>query len=226
MRGSPLKNIGILATVVFVLGASSSQARPAGAAAGWSAMSGETVGWGNTVFWGQAGFPGFSATLLYGIHDKVDLGARLSFTYGDGETPRVLYPGLKAQGIARVQLFDAGSVRFALRIEPGVAIRFISRPPYAGGTFTQFGLALPGGIELGFPINRYVALSAGIDVPLLIVFGDKSDVFVPILMAGGIEYFFDPELALTLALKAGPQIYKTGGSDFALNALLGIAAKF
>lgn len=189
-------------------------------------MSGETVGWANTVFWGQGGFPGFSATLLYGIHDKVDLGARFAFTYGDAETPRVLYPGLKAQGIARVQLFDAGIIRFAMRIEPGVAVRFVSRPAYAGGTFTQFGLALPVGFEVGIPINRTFVLNVGFDVPLLIVFGDGSDTIVPILMGGGFEYFFDPALSVTLALKAGPQIYRTGGTDLGLNALFGVAAKF
>ena len=189
-------------------------------------MSGETVGYDNTVFWAQAGFPEISAALLYGILEKVDLGARVSFNYADGETPAVIYPGFKAQGIVRAQLFDTGAVRVGLRFEPGVVMRFISRPAFAGGTYTQFGLALPGGVEIGIPVNRRVAFSFGLDVPLLIVFGDKSDTIVPILFGAGIEYFFDPRVAVTLALRGGPQVYRTGGADFGLNALLGIAVKY
>ncbi len=222
-----MKNIRILATVVVALGAASSQARPAGTAAAWSVMSGETTGYGNTVFWGQGGFPGFSATLLHGIADKVDLGGRFSFTYGYGETPSAIYPGLKAQGVARVQLADTGKVRFALHFEPGMVMYFISRPAFFGGTYTQVGIALPAGLEIGIPISREVVFNVGMDIPLFIVFGDASGAVVPILFGGGVEYFFDPKLALTFALKGGPQIYtRGGGADFGLNALLGIAMKF
>ncbi len=220
-----MKNIRILATVVVALGAASSQARPA--RADWSVMSGETTGYNNTVFWGQGGFPGFSATLLHGITDKVDLGGRLSFTYGYGETPSSIQPGLKAQGVARFQLADTGKVRFALHFEPGMVMYFISRPAFFGGTYTQVGIALPGGVEIGIPINREVVFNVGMDIPLFIVFGDLSGAVVPILFGGGVEYFFDPKLALTFALKGGPQIYtRGGGADFGLNALLGIAMKF
>ena len=41
-------------------------------AQGWSAMSGQTLGSGVGMVWGQFGWPGISADLAYGVSPTVD----------------------------------------------------------------------------------------------------------------------------------------------------------
>src|SRR5262245_29391960 len=72
---------------------------------GWSLYSGQTVGGGADVVAGQIGWPGLSLTYLHGATDRFDLGVKLTpINYGfEGITQRV-YPGIKIQGVARLEL--------------------------------------------------------------------------------------------------------------------------
>ncbi len=63
---------------------------------------------------------------------------------------------------------------------------------------------------------------------MFVTFGNLGTVTVPVLFGGGVEYFLDTSKALTFNLRTGPMIFtKSGyGSDFTLQALVGLAVKF
>ena len=55
----------------------------------------------------------------------------------------------------------------------------------------------------------------------------SGQLVLPVLFGGGIEYFFERNLALTFQLKMGPMIFtRDGSSDFDLQALMGLAFRF
>src|ERR1700716_3660471 len=75
------------------------------AAAGWSVLSGRTVGTDQNVIHGQVGWPGISATLLHGVSRQVDIGGAFAFNYGvEGST--YVYPELTLRGVGRLNLVD------------------------------------------------------------------------------------------------------------------------
>ena len=69
--------------------------------------------------------------------------------------------------------------------------------------------------------------NASFDVPFWFTFGDLSQFHIPLLFGVGAEYALQPNLALTVKFKAGPDI-GTGdfsSTNFALYALVGVAYK-
>src|SRR5262249_39837598 len=73
-------------------------------AEGWSAMSGQTLGSGGGMIWGQFGWPGISADLAYGVSPTLDLGGRFTFNYGEEGITDTGVLGLKFQFTLRAQL--------------------------------------------------------------------------------------------------------------------------
>lgn len=168
-----------------------------------SVLSGKTLGSGMVVQ-AEFGWPSVSATLLGAVSDKVDLGGRLSLMYGyEGITAFAGVPGVKAQGIFRLELLERGKLNLGLRFEPGPF--FYGFP---GGS--EFGLALPLELAMGIALTPKVMLNAGIDVPMFVVFGPYGGLAVPLLIGGGVEYQLDRNLALTLNTRLGPSVPLTG----------------
>jgi len=192
-------------------------------AEGWSAMSGQTLGAGGGMVWGQFGWPGISADLAYGVSPTVDLGGRFTFNYGEEGITDTGVLGLKFQFTLRAQLLRKAKFDLALRFDPGLLLYFPSNTTVVGMTF-------PVGLEFGFPINSLFRANASFDLPFWVTFSPSPVVgFIPILFGGGVEYLVQHDLALTARLKMGPTIgtgSQTRNTFFTLYFLFGIAYRF
>lgn len=203
----------LLCCLMFVPGLASAQGQ------GWSVLSGETVGSGRNAFHGQVGWPGLSGTLLHGASDKVDLGGRFTFNYGQEGVVSAVSPGLKLQGLVRLQLVQ-GKPNIGLSFEPGVLFYF-----HSGNT--DIGMTLPVKFVVGIPASSALMINAGMDLPIQVYFGRGSTAVIPILFGGGMEYFIDQRLGLTFNLRMGPSIVTNGGSVlFTLESLFGVSYRF
>lgn len=189
----------------------------------WSTMSGQTLGSGAGMIWGQFGWPGISADLAYGVSPTLDLGGRFTFNYGEEGITDTGVLGLKFQFTLRGQLVRKPKFDMALRFDPGLLLYFPSNTTVVGMTF-------PLGLEFGFPITPVFRANASFDLPFWITFSPSPVVgYIPILFGGGVEYLVQRDLALTARLKMGPTIVTrslTRNAFFTLYFLLGIAYRF
>lgn len=191
-----------------------------GGGQGWSVLSGRTVGAGRLALHGQAGFPGISLGLLGGLSNRFDVGGRVTFNYAlEGRTDRGGFDNeLKLQVPLRLGLMDTGRFNLGLHFEPGPLFWFHR-------FHTDYGLALPLGLVAGFPVGSAMMVSASLEVPFYVLF--DIGVYTPLLFGGGLEYFIDRSLAVTLNLRMGPTFRSVGGgSPFTLNMLAGVAYRF
>ena len=79
---------------------STASAGYSGRGQGWSVLSGQTVGQGNTAFVGQVGWPGLSASLLHGgTEPKIKYYFELKETLAQGES----LEHARARGDSRLQ---------------------------------------------------------------------------------------------------------------------------
>jgi hypothetical protein len=201
---------------------------PALAAAGdapWTVEAGKTVGDGQTVVWGTAGFPGIGVDLVHGIDPLTEIGGRFAFDYGQaGIVNNCCTVGLDFQFLLRRNFFDNGKIFIAGTFDPGIQLSFPS-----GATI--FGISFPVGVQFGFPISQQLTVSASFDLAMYANFSSgfyPGYVGIPILFGGGLEYLLQKNLALTFNLKLGPTIltYSGASAQFTLYALVGIAYKF
>ncbi len=193
---------------------------------GWSVLGARTVGNGSTALSAQFGFPGLSLTLLHGVADKVDLGGRFAVNYGyEGMVELVPAPGTKLEGVLRVALLNRGRVSLGLKFSPGLFLYF--------PTFGSFvGMTLPTSLVLGINAGSAVVVNVGFDVPMFVTFGPGGGLSVPVLFGGGVEYFFDRDLAVTFNTRLGATANPAPGfaftrrqSRFTFEALVGVALK-
>jgi opacity protein-like surface antigen len=220
MRSFASKLVGLFA--VLITGAASAQdvevTKPTitrGQA--WSVYSGYTLGQGNTVLAGQLGWPGISATLLHGVTGEFDVGGRFGFNYGLEGMVREVVPGIRLQGVARINLVDQQRLGLALEFAPGPIF-------YFRRSVTQVGMALPVKLSVGIPVGSAIMINAGMDVPMFVLFGTGSYFGIPLLFGGGVEYFVNQNLAATFNVKMGPTFRTNNRSaEFALEALFGVA---
>lgn len=221
-----MKKIWILLGVI-VLGALPATSSAAINAQGWSMLSGQTVGAGQTAVMGQVGYPGLSGTLMYGSTSTTDIGARFSFDYGGDGTWYYGGVGIKLQGILKLGLLETSKYNFALQFEPGPFFSF-------NGYGTQVGLTMPVKFIFGIPIGSAVMFNLGMDVPLSITFGDNNGLYqgyggtgflVGFLFGGGLEYFVDRHLSVNFNMRVGPvvEVAPYGAAGVGLEALLGVA---
>ncbi len=193
------------------------------AAAGWSVLSGRTVGIDQNVIHGQVGWPGVSATLLHGMSPKVDIGGAFAFNYGVFGTTTI-YPELNFRAVGRLNLVDTPKYNIGIGTQPGLLLWFPG-----GFRGTQVGIGIPVSFAAGFPVSREVMVVAGADIAFDIFFSSGSYVVIPILFGGGVEYQIEPNLLLTFNLRMGPIIAAGAfgsGAVFGLNALIGLAYRF
>jgi hypothetical protein len=187
---------------------------------GWSTVGGKTVGRGAAVIDAGVGWPGIHTGLAYGIHSKIDLGLRFSFNWGLEGSVKDVHPGIKFQGLVKAKVYDNGFLSFALKFEPGVLGYF-----YSG--HSMWGFAFPVGAQLGLAIAGPVVVGIHLDVPMFLTFGAGSSFFIPLLMGGGVEYFFNSRLLMNFVVKAGPMFNTRGGDAvFVMEAKIGVAYRF
>jgi hypothetical protein len=190
-------------------------------AQGWSVLTGQTVGDNATAVHVQAGWPGISATLLHGYTPTVDFGGIFTFNYGVEGDVNSVYPGLKAQGLAKATLLDNSKYNLGVWFAPGPLIYFFPSPVSA-----VFGITFASGLIFGLPISNVVNVAFNFDLPMYVTFGTFGQFTVPLLFGGGVEYFLEKNMALTFNLRMGPVIYtKASVTNFDLMALFGLAFK-
>jgi hypothetical protein len=190
----------------------------------WTVESAKTVGAGQTVFWGQVGWPGIWAEIIHGLDPTLEIGGKLAFNYDyEGVVNASGFVGLDFQFLLRKEFFDNGKIRIAGRFDPGLLL-------YFPGGGTAVGITFPVGVEFGFPVSPKVSINASFDLPMSVNFyGGGTSFSIPILFGGGAEYLLERNLALTFKLKLGPTIFTGSGygaSAFTLYALFGAAYKF
>ena len=234
-----MTRMSIAVMLGVALGASGAAfAESSGRGPGWSVLSGETVGANNTVFMGQAGWPGVAFTLLHGVSATVDVGGRLSVNGFTQEAFLGGYaPGGKLQAVFRVKFIDTGALKVGLQFAPG-AFYYPNIPvcddidcSASNGSNTAVGLALPFQLDFGLPIGNAAMVNLGVWVPLSVGFGQSGGAVVPLLFGGGIEYFLNPHVALGLSAHAGPAFFTANNSAYMrtglmLDAMLGAAYRF
>jgi hypothetical protein len=206
----------------------------AGTAPSWTVASGQTVGEGNSVVRGQVGWPGLWGDYVHGIDPTFDIGGRFALNWGGpiGTTYGGQGIGIEAQLLLRKQFFDIGGYKVAFTFDPGIILQFPS------GISTQFGLAFPIGAQIGFPVNDKLVFNATFALPMYALFGTYGSFYIPIMFGGGVEYQFQPNLAVTFSMALGPtigtgsstningfNISYGGGTVFTLQAMVGIAYK-
>jgi hypothetical protein len=204
---------------------STDTARYSGGGQGWSTLSGKTVGQGNTVFTGQVGWPGLSASLLHGGTERFDIGGRFAFNYGVQRLVEAVDPGISMALLTRLNLLETGRFNLGVTFEPGIFFDFDEHI-----SSTPVGMDLPIGLQLGFPVGSALMVHGGIDLPLFVTFGDfTGGLWVPVLFGGGLEYFVDRNLAVSFKMRMGPTFspYDGRGDDtfFALESLVGLSFK-
>ena len=91
---------------------------------------------------------------------------------------------------------------------------------------TQYGVTFPAGLAFGVSASDKVKLALNLDVPFFLTFGDYGTPTIPILFGGGVEYFVDRSTAVTFTFRTGPMIFTKYGTDFTVQALLGVAYNF
>jgi hypothetical protein len=89
---------------------------------------------------------------------------------------------------------------------------------------TLFGITTPVALEFGMPIQPGFLLNARVSVPLTFTFGDlNGGTIIPVMIGLGMEYRLQPRLSLIADLAAGPIFYVSSGTNFALQAQVGVA---
>jgi hypothetical protein len=76
-------------------------------------------------------------------------------------------------------------------------------------------------------VNDKLVFNGSLELPFFVTFGTGSAFFVPILVGGGVEYKFQPNLAFTGKIALGPSIGTGGaGTVFDIQILAGVAYQF
>jgi hypothetical protein len=239
------RTMSLSAVLLLSLGATVAQAQTtatavasptssSGSAPAWTVDSGQTIGEGNSVVRGQVGWPGLWADYIHGIDPTFDIGGRFGLNWGGpvGATYGSQGIGLEFQLLLRKQFFEIAGYKVAFTFDPGFLLQFPS------GISTQFGLAFPIGAQIGFPVSDKLVFNGTFALPMYVTFGDFGSFYIPILFGGGVEYQFQPNLAVTFSLALGPTIGTGksttvdgvnfsygGGTVFTLQAMVGIAYK-
>src|SRR5215472_8270173 len=179
----------------------------------WSTITGKTLGEDATAIHLQAAWPGLS---------------------------------VKLQGYVKATLVDKPRYNIGLSFAPGILTYFFGQSfctPLALGTptafgyywvggnvctggGTQFGITFPAGLTFGIPARDNLNIAFTFDLPVFVTFGDFGTITVPVLFGGGVEYFLDRSKALTFNVRTGPMIFTKYGSDFTVQALVGLVLKF
>jgi hypothetical protein len=218
MRGIVCAALGALLAAP-VAQAQVSRPFPGASSADWSATQGRTVGTGQNVLTGEAGWPGIAVQYLHGIDALTDAGVRVQFNYGFVNTTATVTGADLQVPVRRYLARTSSGWDIEGHALPGFAI-------YGNNGSTLFGLTAPVGITAALKIDPKLTVSAGADVPFLLSFANPAGVvFGPLVGAGG-EYKIDRDLAVNAKVRIGPEfslVTDGSGSDLGFQAMVGVA---
>lgn len=188
---------------------------------GGSLLAGKTMNGGDAIL-AEFGWPGFLLTYLHSQTRTLDIGGTFTFNYGR-EGLLYIDPGIKLQGVVRLNLFDNGKINLGLRLDPGLLMYFAE--PQGEGT--AYGVTIPVSLLAGVSAGEAIMLHFGFDFPMLFRAATNDDFRFefPFLFGVGVEYRVDSHLSLTFDCRFGPDVIAYSHfseTDFAFRALLGI----
>ncbi len=192
---------------------------PATGSQRWTVDSGETVGAGANVAAAAVGYPGLDLRLFHGLDATTDVNARVGINYAfEGITRGTRFEFTAQVGIRKELLTFGGNMKLAGHFDPGILV---------AASPGEFGIKIPIGVEMGFPLNQKIILNGSLDLPMFFTFGDFNAFYIPLLFGGGIEYLLEPHIAITGKIKVGPTFGTNGfPTSFTLYLLGGVAYKF
>ena len=192
----------------------------------WSVVGGRTVGERRGAFEFGVGFPAVSVGYLRGVAPRFDVGGRVSFVYAQEGMVRSIVPGLKLQGLLKLQLINSGALSVAATFEPGPFFNVFAYGLYLYGSTTVWGFALPLGVRVGVAASSALTLGITFDVPIWVQFGSLGGVNVPVLPGVGVEYFVKSDLLLFAKVRMGPTIRPYPfTAEFTLDASIGLGLR-
>jgi hypothetical protein len=173
----------------------------------WGGLyTGRTLGSGGGGVFATGGYPGFSAGVLFGVHDKIDIGVSAAPVYNAFLETRNFTTnfGLDLRAKVRFQIIATDTVSFLARVEPGV--RFNTFSPVV-----SWGIDTTVGFDVGIKVMTGGTLYLGLEMPLFFGVDITNLVQIPILPGAGFEYHLNDFIGLGGRFMAGPVISIIGG---------------
>jgi len=170
-------------------------------------LNGRTLGSGGGGVFARGGYPGFTAGALFGIVDKVDIGASAAPVYNalleTGGFTAVF--GLDLRAIGRFQIVSTDTVSFLARIEPGV--KFVTFNPVV-----TWGIGTDVAFDVGIKVMTGGSIYLGLEVPLFFGVDLLANLIqIPILPGAGFEYHVNDFIGVGARFNAGPSLAITTG---------------
>jgi hypothetical protein len=170
----------------------------------WGGLfNGRTLGSGGGAVVAEAGWPGITGGVLFGVIDKVDVGAKVGGLWAGPtiyETHNFTsYFGLDLRGVARFGIVQGDTVSVLARVEPG--FRFAALDPQV-----MWGIEVVLGADVGIKVDDNGSVYAGLEIPLTFITNPISATMIPILPGVGYEYHLNDFIGVGGRFNAGPSI--------------------
>jgi hypothetical protein len=204
-----------------------------GAHADANLHSADVVRPGDNMLYAEAGWPDVAFGFQHGVTDKVDVGFRLSFFYGNEYTTGIGL-GLGLRVPIRITPIRREKWSFQIHFDPGVKFDSFGGCRGAlcmgGGGALEFGLWLYFGLDFGIHITREATLAIGMEAPVHV--NVTNDVYgqIPLLFGPAFEYDIDDHIAVGAQVRVGPDINAHpcpgafGGTGSCSGAVFGLLA--
>ncbi|HVY45915.1 MAG TPA: hypothetical protein VHB21_08555 [Minicystis sp.] len=191
----------VLAPIAFaVVVAASSEARA------WGLHTGDTIGTGDNMAYGEAGWPGITAGFAHGLNDKLEVGGKLDVLYGIEGTPHAFF-GLGFGGTIRYTILRTDQYSLEAHVFPGFKFDAFSPVVF-------FGLSFPIGAEFGYHLTREATVSVGFDVPMFADF-TNGGYFCAVPEGGpGFEYHLTEHVTFGAVTRFGGAVVAGNAATF------------
>lgn len=174
----------------------------------WGLHSGDTVAEGNTLVYGEVGWPDLSLGFARGVRDWMDVGLRISMIY----SPYYVIPN--AQRVTNDRAFGFGftiPLRFTLHrsdrvsvmvhADPGARFDWLDAEPRNKSPYAA--PQLPVGIDLGVHLSPRTTFTFGVEVPMAFQVSPDPAILIPILPGVAVERRFTDHFGMSINVHPG-----------------------
>jgi hypothetical protein len=163
---------------------------------------------GETLIYGEIGWPDLSVGFQRGVNDVLDAGLRFSMLYGVEYTIPRDRNGVNDTAFGfgftvplRLTLYRSERVSFRVHAAPGFRFDYLDSEPRNAKPFVA--PQIPLGAELGLHLAPKSTLTFGIDVPIAIQVTPDPAGFVPLLVGLTFEQRFRDHFGMSFNLRPG-----------------------